>query len=56
MLMRFVIKHCVYFEGTKKIKLTLTRYGNDLEEIEMDGREFKEYVKRLRVYRKTEKE
>jgi hypothetical protein len=53
---RFVIKHCVYFEGTKKIKLTLTRYGDDLEEIEMDGREFKEYVKRLRVYRKIEKE
>lgn len=53
---RFVIKHCVYFEGTKKIKISITRYGNDMEELEMTEKEFKDYVKKLKVYRKTEEE
>lgn len=51
---RFVIKHCVYFEGTKKIKLSITRYGDDLTEIELTEKEFKDYVRKLKAYRKPE--
>lgn len=53
---RFVIKHCVYFEGTKGIKITITRYGDDMEEIEFTEKEFKEFIKRLKAYRKPEQQ
>jgi len=53
---RFVIKHCVYFEGTKEIKISVTRIIDDMEEITMTESEFKSFVKRLKVYRKTEEQ
>jgi hypothetical protein len=51
---RFVIKHCVYFEGTKEIKISIRRLIDDMEEITMTEKEFKEFIKRLKAYRKTE--
>jgi hypothetical protein len=51
---RIVIKHCVYFDGTKEIKITVTRLLDQTEEIVMSEKEFKEFVKRLKAYRKTE--
>jgi len=53
---RFVIKHCVYFEGTRKIKLTTTRYGDDFKEFELTEKEFKEFVRKLKPFRKKQEE
>jgi hypothetical protein len=51
---RFVIKHCVHFEGTKEIKISIRRLIDDMEEITMPEAEFKSFVKRLKAYRKIE--
>jgi hypothetical protein len=53
---RFIIKHCVYFEGTKEIKISITRIIDDMEEITMTESEFKSFVKRLKAYRKNEEQ
>lgn len=51
---RFVIKHCVHYEGTKQVKITICRVIDKMEEITMPEKEFKQFVKRLKAYRKPE--
>jgi hypothetical protein len=47
---RFVIKHCVYYEGIKQIKLTILKRIEDIEELTFTEKEFKQFVKNLKPY------
>lgn len=49
---RFVVKHCVYFEGTKEIKITICKVIDQMEEIIMTEKEFKAFVRKLKNYKK----
>ena len=52
---RFVIKHCVYYEGTKEVKITICKVIDEYEEIVMPETEFKAYIKSLKAYKGTTK-
>jgi hypothetical protein len=49
---RFVIKHCVHYEGLQQIKITICKVIDQMEEITMSEKEFKIFVKNLKSYKK----
>jgi hypothetical protein len=49
---RFVIKHCVYYEGTQEVKITICKVIDQMEEITMPEKEFKTFIRNLKSYKK----
>lgn len=49
---RFVIKHCVYYEGTKEIKITICKLIEEMEEIIIKEIDFKAFVRSLKPYKR----
>lgn len=52
---RFVIKHCVYFEGSGEVKITICKVIDQMEEITMSEKQFKTFIRNLKSYKNTSK-